>query len=131
MIKLTFCLRRLPELSYPAFRRYWLETHGPLVQSFQPALGFRRYAQIHSLTGPLAEAMAVSRGGPEPFDGVAELWWDDIEILERLSRDPDARAARAALVEDEKKFIDLPRSPLWLGEEYLFDEFPEAETSVH
>ena len=33
MIKLTFCLVRLPHLSREAFQRYWFETHAPLVES--------------------------------------------------------------------------------------------------
>lgn len=30
---------------------------------------------------------------------------------------PEGAAAGAALLEDEKRFIDLERSPLWLGRE--------------
>ncbi|MGH7820684.1 MAG: EthD domain-containing protein [Candidatus Binatia bacterium] len=32
MVKLVFCLRRLPHLSRAEFQRYWRETHGPLVR---------------------------------------------------------------------------------------------------
>ena len=39
MIKLVFCLRRLPHLSREEFHRYWLDTHGPLVRERAPALG--------------------------------------------------------------------------------------------
>ena len=31
MIKLTFCLRRLPHLSREQFQTYWREQHAPLV----------------------------------------------------------------------------------------------------
>lgn len=30
---------------------------------------------------------------------------------------PESQAAGLALLEDERKFIDLPRSPLFIGEE--------------
>ena len=30
---------------------------------------------------------------------------------------PEGQAAGLALLEDERKFIDLARSPLWFGEE--------------
>src|SRR5262249_12358508 len=49
MIKLVFCLRRLPHLSRAEFQRYWGETHGPLVRRRAEALGIRRYVQLHTL----------------------------------------------------------------------------------
>ena len=118
MIKLSFCLRRLPGMSREAFQEYWLGTHGPLVRSHAKTLAIRRYVQQHTLESPLAAALAASRGGPEPFDGIAELWWDDAASLERVLADPAGRAASEELLEDEKKFIDLPRSPLWLSQEH-------------
>jgi hypothetical protein len=39
MIKLVFCLRRLPHLSRGEFQCYWLDSHGPLVRDLAPALG--------------------------------------------------------------------------------------------
>ena len=49
MIKLTFCLTRASHLTREPFQRYWLESHGPLVRSFAPALRIKRYvrADIH------------------------------------------------------------------------------------
>jgi uncharacterized protein (TIGR02118 family) len=116
MVKLIFCLRRLPHLSRADFQRYWRETHGPLVRSHAATLRIRRYVQFHTLEHPVQDALRASRGGPEPFDGVAELWWDRIEDL--TSDDPAWQAAGLALLEDEQRFIDLPRSPLWIGEEH-------------
>ena len=49
MIKLTFCLVRLPHLSREAFQAYWFDTHGPLVASVADELKIRRYVQLHSL----------------------------------------------------------------------------------
>ena len=82
MIKLMYCVRRLPELSREEFQRYWRETHGPLVRERAQALGIRRYVQTHTLDSQLNEAMRASRGSdPNIFDGVAELWWDSVEDL--------------------------------------------------
>ena len=51
------------------------------------------------------------------YDGVAELWWDkEKELVEQSSE--AAREAGAALLEDEKKFIDLGNSPIWFAYEY-------------
>ena len=40
-----------------------------------------------------------------------------LEDLAALADDPAARAAGRLLLEDEKTFITLPKSPLWWGEE--------------
>lgn len=117
MIKLTFCLVRLPNLSREAFQDYWFNTHGPLVKSVGEVLGIRRYVQTHALPDAASEALRASRGGPEPFDGVAELWYESLDDLAGRMADPRAQAAGRLLLEDERKFIDLPRSPLWWGEE--------------
>jgi uncharacterized protein (TIGR02118 family) len=117
MIKLVFCLRRLSHLSRAEFQRYWYDTHGPLVRRQANALGIRRYVQLHTAHDALNEALRASRGGPEPFDGVAELWWDSREALETAMASDAGRAAGLVLLEDERRFIDLERSPLWVGEE--------------
>jgi len=118
MLKLVFCLRRLPELSRADFQRYWREQHGPLVRRHAAVLRIRRYLQLHTLEAPLQDALRASRGGPDAFDGVAELWWDSQEDLEAVLRDPDGQRAAAELLEDERRFIDLARSPLWVGAEH-------------
>jgi uncharacterized protein (TIGR02118 family) len=115
MLKLTFCLRRLPNLTLAAFQDYWLNNHGPLVRRLQPALGMVRYVQLHRLEDDLAAGMQRVRGAPEPYDGVAELWWESEECF-RAARS-GAKEAGRLLLEDEARFIDLARSPLWLGRE--------------
>jgi uncharacterized protein (TIGR02118 family) len=119
VLKLTFCLRRLPSLSLAQFQDYWLNKHGPLVRRLQPALGMVRYVQVHRLDSDLADGMRRVRGAPEPYDGVAELWWESEEAFRAARRTPEAREAGRLLLEDEARFIDLPRSPLWLNQEHL------------
>ena len=116
MIKLTFCLHRLPHLSREAFQKYWFENHAPLVASFKDVLRIRRYVQTHSGSDAMNAGIGASRNAPQMFDGVAELWWDSWEVLSEAPT-PERIAAGQALLEDERKFIDLPRSPLWFGEE--------------
>ncbi|MBL8554101.1 MAG: EthD domain-containing protein [Phenylobacterium sp.] len=119
MIKLTFCLVRLPHLSRDAFQAYWRGTHAPLVASVAETLKIRRYVQMHSLPGEASAGIRASRDAPDEFDGVAELWFDSLEALAENARRPEAQAAGAMLLEDEKRFIDLPRSPLWWGQEHV------------
>ncbi len=118
MIKLVFCLRRLPDFTRADFQRYWRETHGPLVRRHAPVLRIRRYVQLHTLDDALNEALRASRGGPEPYDGVAELWWESRDDLAAAWSTPEGRQAGEALLEDERRFIDLARSPLWIAEEH-------------
>jgi len=117
MIKLTFCLVRLPHLTREAFQAYWFDTHAPLVASVADTLRIRRYVQLHSLPAEAQEGMRASRDAPAEFDGVAELWFESLEAVIENGRRPEAQAAAAMLLEDERRFIDLPRSPLWWGQE--------------
>ena len=52
MIKLVFCLRRLPTLSAPEFHRYWVEDHAELVRQHASTLRIRRYTQNHTFSDP-------------------------------------------------------------------------------
>ena len=118
MIKFVYCVRRLPPLSREEFQRYWRETHGPLVRSVAHTLRIRRYVQVHTLDSPINDALRESHGTLKAYDGVAELWWDSAEDLVTGGTSPEGRKAAQALLEDERRFIDLQRSALWIGEEH-------------
>jgi len=120
MVKLVFCLRRLPQLSRADFQRYWREQHGPLVRRHAGTLRIRRYIQLHTPDDPLNAVLRASRGGPEPYDGIAELWWESREDLEAATASPEGRRASLELLEDERCFIDLAQSPLWVADEVPF-----------
>ncbi len=121
MIKLIYCLRRVPDLSREEFQRYWRETHGPLVRERAAALGIKRYVQVHTLDGPLNEALRASRGSePDIYDGVAELWWESADALAEGTSTPEGRQAGRELFEDEKRFIDFARSVVFVAEEHPF-----------
>lgn len=118
MIKLVYCLRRREHLTRAEFQRYWRETHGPLVKARAKTLGIRRYVQVRTLDSSLNAALAGSRGSPiEPFDGVAELWWDDEAALAGGAGSEEGRQAARELFEDEKNFIDFERSVIFVAEE--------------
>ena len=118
MIKLVFALRRRQDLSRDEFQRYWRERHAPLVREHADTLGIRRYVQTHTLPDGVHAALRMSRGAPEPYDGVAELWFDSLEALANGVASDDGQAAATALLDDERRFIDHARSPLWLAEEH-------------
>jgi len=117
MIKLSFCLRRLPSLSREQFQKYWFETHGPLVRKHAAALRIQRYVQTHTLLGDAADSLRATRGGPPGYDGVAELWWRSAEDVAAATSTPAGMEAGRILLEDERKFIDLASSPLFWARE--------------
>jgi uncharacterized protein (TIGR02118 family) len=117
MIKLIFSLHRLPHLSRAEFQRYWHDVHGPLVRRHAAALRIRRYVQSHTLGTPLNDALRASRGGPETYDGHAELWWESLDDLQAALATPEGQRAGLELLEDERRFIDLEQSPLGIVEE--------------
>jgi len=118
VVKLTFVLRRAPHLTRAEFQRYWRDRHAPLVEKHREVLGIRRYVQAHTLDADANALLRASRGAPEAYDGVAELWFDSAEAV---SAPPSPAAAQAALelLEDERRFIDLEHSPLWLSQEHF------------
>lgn len=120
MIKLTYCLRRRDDLTWDEFSDYWRDTHAPLVADRAEVLGIRRYVQVRTLQERELHAGMQQRndGSPEPFDGIAELWFDSLASFTETA-DEDAREASRELLEDERNFIDLTRSPIWLGDEFV------------
>jgi uncharacterized protein (TIGR02118 family) len=120
MIKLVFTIRRRDDMTREECQRYWREEHAALVKRHAGTLRIRRYVQTHARDTDLDEALVGPRGSELRFyDGVAELWWDSIEDLLAAATSEEGRAAGQALLEDEARFIDLSRSPLWLGEEHV------------
>jgi len=117
VIKLTFCLHRLPHLTREQFQTYWFEKHAPLVAKNKAALRIKRYIQAHTTGDEMNAAIRGSREAPDGYDGVAELWWDSLEDIAAATATPAGIEAGRELLEDERKFIDLSRSPLWWGEE--------------
>lgn len=117
MVKLVFCLHRLESFTPAGFSTYWRDSHGPLVRSLTDTLRIRRYEQLHAAPGPVAESLAAIRGATEVFDGIAELWFDSESDIAAAAGTPAGRRAARTLLEDEKTFIDLPRSPIWLFRE--------------
>jgi len=117
-IKLVFCCRRNPAMSREEFQRYWRESHGPLVRSLRAALPqMRRYVQSHTLETPINEAIRAGRGTGEAYDGITEVWFDDVESIGGPSTAEAADAARR-LFEDEGRILDFAASSVFVTEEH-------------
>jgi uncharacterized protein (TIGR02118 family) len=120
MIKLVFMVRRRDGITREEFQRYWKQEHAELVRRYAEPLRIRRYVQTHARDTDLDAALAGSRGSePRQYDGVAELWWDSIDDLVQAASSEEGQSAQEALLEDERRFIDVANSPIWLGEEIV------------
>ncbi|MGB7405959.1 MAG: EthD domain-containing protein [Pacificimonas sp.] len=120
MLKLEFCLTRLPALSLDEFQTYWRKTHAPLVAAAKDALAIRRYVQVHTVDNPLASRLTDARPGmpADDYDGIAELWWDGWDSLVDAMQTEEGARHGAILAGDEAKFIDFTRSRIFFGEEH-------------
>lgn len=120
MVKLMFCLRRRPDLTREEFLAHWSGIHAQIAMAGGNAIKARRYVQNHTLSHPINDALQQSRGGAEAFDGVVELWFDDIDGVQRTFTDEDARRVIRELSKDEPNFVDLANSPIFVVEEHEF-----------
>lgn len=120
MIRVTFCLKRKPGMERDAFQAYWRDQHAPLVKAHAAALGIRKYVQSYTTSNAASLPLAQIRGSlGADYDGVAQLWWDSREAFAAVGATEAGRTAGAILLEDERKFIDLENSPIFLSEDNM------------
>lgn len=94
-IKTVAMLPRHPELPEQAFHDHWRHPHGTLGARISTV---RRYVQSHRLhTAHLGDDPAI-------YDGIVELWFDNLADATSL---PEHPAYRRDLVPDEPRFIDM------------------------
>jgi hypothetical protein len=117
--RIVFLLRRRPELTRDEFQRIWWEEHGPLVASHAATLGIVRYQQVHTTGDHRPQALPA-------FDGSAELWVDPSAAT---GTSEQQAAAAAALLADERRFIDLTASPIWVAQEQLVREGTDRQAT--
>lgn len=43
MVKMVFCVKRLPGMSEADFSKYWLNEHGALIKRIAPDMGIKQY----------------------------------------------------------------------------------------
>jgi len=122
MISVMCSVRRRKELSVSEFHDYWRTVHGPLVAAHAEVLGIRRYVQHHGVPGRITDALGRARGTDVPFDGVAQVYFDDLEAMLAAGRSPAGRAAMEELVADEARFIDFATSSILLADEVVLAE---------
>ncbi len=102
MIKVLAVLHKRADMSSMEFEHYWRVTHAPLAQKIE---GLRRY-----VINPTVEAFAM---GVPPFDGLAELWFDDAAAARAAFASP----AGVATTQDIQKFAQEDKLQVVIAEE--------------
>ena len=104
MVKLVYCVTKKAGLTDEEFFRYWENIHGPIGARIP---GLRKLVQSHRLT------VAGDKHRPD-YDGMAELWFDDVEALLAARQSPEWKSSS----EDEANFIDHSKVAYFLSEEH-------------
>ena len=89
MVKSIVFLKRRPDMSADEFHDHWRNHHASLVLKLA---GIRRYVQCRPVS--------LGSGDP-PYDGVAEVWFEDLGSLREAVRSP----AWQDVLADEKNFM--------------------------
>jgi len=104
VIKLVYCITKKPGLTDQEFFHYWLDIHGPIGARIP---GLRKLVQSHRLT---------ARDNHRPdYDGVAELWFDDMQSLLSARQSPEWKIS----TQDETNFIDHTKVAYLITEEHI------------
>lgn len=103
MVKLVYCICRKPSLTREEFVRYWADVHGPIGARIP---GLRKLVQSYTIPAP-------GDVRPPDFDGMAELWFEDLAALLRARQSPEWQASGA----DERHFLDPTRFAYFVTEE--------------
>lgn len=118
MVKLMFCMRRLPHLTRTEFQRYWREEHPKVAPpNALSVLGICRYTQVFVLPEEVNAQLRDVRGGEEEFDGVAEIWIESPQDYQERWISGQGLETFRTFLDDEANFVDWSRSVFFLGEE--------------
>ncbi len=99
MIKFTILLTRKPSLTHTQFIEHHKMVHAALFMSVGVVKEtVKRYVQQHGIPVDLPGMPPVK------YDGITELWFDDVEALARCFSDSEYLAR---VRPDEESFLDL------------------------
>jgi uncharacterized protein (TIGR02118 family) len=116
MIKLVYCITKKPGLTDEQFFHYWEKVHGPIGA---------RIPHLRKLTQ--SRRIAIPGDRPPDFDGMAELWFDDVDALLAARKSTEWKASS----EDEANFIDPNKVAYFISQEHvILQRDPELSTNI-
>jgi len=105
MVKAVAFFKRRAGMAVEEFQDYWLSRHPEVIRKLD---GVQRYVQSHT------RRAAYGKGEPV-YDGVAELWFEDIAAMHALRDTPEMAAVQA----DEACFIDRSTMGLIITDDHV------------
>jgi uncharacterized protein (TIGR02118 family) len=105
MVKLVYCITKKAGWSDQEFFDYWKNVHGTIGARIP---GLRRLVQSHHISVP-GDKFAPA------YDGMAELWFDDVEALLAARESPEWQASS----QDEANFIDHNKVAYFVSQEHV------------
>jgi uncharacterized protein (TIGR02118 family) len=106
MVKVIILLKKKPGFTDEEFVEYWHKKHGPLAVKTLP--GVVKYVQNHLIKLP---------GVNYEADGIAELWFDDMEAFQKFMKWRETDEAME-LREDEARYLDRSKLVRFIVEEH-------------
>jgi len=104
MIKVVYCITKKRGMSDDEFFHYWKDVHGPIGARIP---NLRKLVQSHRLD--------LKQDRAPDFDGVAELWFDDVNALLGARQSKEWKAS----TEDELNFVDHKHVAYLVTEEHI------------
>lgn len=89
MIKSLSLLTRKDGMTHEEFTRHWTEVHAPLARNVP---GLKKYVLSHVLAERFRSDIPSIEG---EVNGIAELWYDDLEAMQRANASPEAKVLHA------------------------------------
>jgi uncharacterized protein (TIGR02118 family) len=105
MVKLVYCITEKAGLADEEFFRYWKDVHGPIGA---------RIPRLRRLVQSRRVAVPGDKYRPD-YDGIAELWFDDVEALLAARQSAEWKASS----DDEANFIEHNKVAYFVTEEYV------------
>lgn len=104
-VKLIHFLKRKPGMSIDAFNRHWKERHAPAVLAATGGGLVRKYVlnTQHDFDRGFFAGSIFAHGSVNAYDGVEEFWFDSLDDLAQMRRDPRIHEAIRA---SEADFVD-------------------------
>ncbi len=110
MVKAVAFFKRRAGMAVEEFQAYWLSRHPEVIAKLA---GVHRYVQSHT-------RLAAYEKGEPAYDGIAELWFEDIAAMHALRGTPQMSAVQA----DEARFIDQSTMGLIITDDYVVKDGP-------
>jgi hypothetical protein len=114
-VKVFAMLPQRPDVTNEYFHEHWIHPHGTWSLDMKP---LRRYVQSHRI------GSAVDGAEPSVYEGIAIVWFDDLEAALTMGDDP---VYKAKVQPDEPLFIDMSGLAFVMTDEHLLRVGPPVD----